>query len=96
MLYGECQIRHGIMWLVVRWLDKHGVVCWGQHIRSEYITGTAITIVVAFLILLVKPGKEGVTFPVYFGGTRFATIGCGVRGNIARNAGARYLLSLEN
>ena len=49
------------MWLVVRWLDKHGVVSWAQHIRSEYVTGTAITIILTLLILLVRPGREAVS-----------------------------------
>ena len=49
------------VWFVVKWLDEHGVVGWAQHLRSEYITGTAITIVLVLLILLVKPGKEVVS-----------------------------------
>ncbi len=28
---------------------------WARHIRSEYLTGTAITIIVVLLILLVSP-----------------------------------------
>ena len=43
------------VWFVVNWLDEHGVVDWAKHVRSEYITGTAITIIVALLILLVSP-----------------------------------------
>ena len=46
------------VFFVVNWLDKHGVVDWAKYIRSEYITGTAITIVIALLILLVRPGYE--------------------------------------
>ena len=49
------------VWFVVKWLDEHGVVGWAQHVRSEYITGTAITIVLVLLVLLVKPGKEVVS-----------------------------------
>ena len=48
------------LWFVVKWLDKHGVVEGAQHIRSEYITGTAITIILVLLVLLVKPGKGAV------------------------------------
>jgi len=33
------------VWFVVKWLDEHGVVGWAQHVRSEFITGTAITII---------------------------------------------------
>ena len=46
------------LFFVVNWLDKHGVVDWAKYIRSEYITGTAITIILALLILLVRPGHE--------------------------------------
>ena len=45
-------------WIVVNWLDEHGVVEWATHIRSEYLTGTAITIIVVLLILLVRPRGE--------------------------------------
>lgn len=47
------------VWFVVNWLDEHGVVSWAQHLRSEYITGTAITILVALLILLTGPRTLG-------------------------------------
>jgi len=46
------------VWFVVNWLDERGVVDWARYIRSEYITGTAVTIVIALLILLVRPGHE--------------------------------------
>ena len=48
----------GNIWLVVKWLEERGAVDWARHVRSEYLTGTAITIIVALLILLVKPGRE--------------------------------------
>jgi len=48
----------GNVWIVVNWLNDHGVVGWAQHIRSEYITGTAITIIITLMILLVRPGRE--------------------------------------
>ena len=41
------------LWFVANWLDEHGVVSWARHIRAEYITGTAITIIIALMILLV-------------------------------------------
>jgi len=42
------------------WLPEKGVVDWAKNIRNEYLTGTAITIIVALLILLVGPrGKAG-------------------------------------
>ena len=42
---------------VVNWLEERGVVGWAQHIRSEYITGTAVTIIITLMILLV--GSRG-------------------------------------
>ena len=41
--------------LVANWLAEHGVVDWARGIRSEYLTGTAVTIIVVLLILLVSP-----------------------------------------
>ncbi len=47
------------IWIVANWLEEKGVVEWAKHIRSEYLTGTAITIIIVLLILLVKPGGRG-------------------------------------
>ena len=44
------------LWLVVNWLQEQGVVDWAQHVRSEYLTGTAIAVICALLVLLVGPG----------------------------------------
>ena len=49
------------VWFVVKWLDEHGVVDGAKNLKSEYLTGTAITITLVLLILLVKPGKEVVS-----------------------------------
>jgi len=38
--------------LVAHWLDRMGVVSWADAIRRDFLTGTAITIIVALLILL--------------------------------------------
>ena len=46
------------MWLVMNWLQEKGVTDLAKNIRTEYLTGTAITIIVALLILLVKPARE--------------------------------------
>ena len=46
------------MWLVMNWLQDKGVIDMAKHVRTEYLTGTAITILVALLILLVKPARE--------------------------------------
>jgi DMSO/TMAO reductase YedYZ heme-binding membrane subunit len=44
------------VWLVVRWLEEKGVIDFAKHIRHEFLTGTAVTIIVVLLILLVRPG----------------------------------------
>ena len=45
--------------LVVSWLQEKGVIDWAKDARKEYLTGTAITIIVVLLILLVAPRDEG-------------------------------------
>ena len=42
--------------LVAHWLQEKGVIDLAQHVRTEFLTGTAITIIVVLLILLVRPG----------------------------------------
>jgi hypothetical protein len=44
---------------VANWLAGKGVVDWAKNIRAEYLTGTAITIIVVLLILLVSPRRTG-------------------------------------
>ena len=46
------------VWIVVRWLEEKGVIDFAKHIRTEYLTGTAITITVVLLVLLVRPRGE--------------------------------------
>ena len=46
------------MWLVMNWLEEKGVIDMAKYVRTEYLTGTAITIIITLLILLVKPGRE--------------------------------------
>jgi len=41
--------------LVANWLAEHGVVDWARHLGSQYLTGTALTIMAVLLILLVNP-----------------------------------------
>ena len=48
----------GNILFVANWLTEKGAVDWARDIRTEYLTGTAITIIVALLILLVKPARE--------------------------------------
>ena len=46
------------IWIVANWLEEKGVIGVAEHIKAEYLTGTAITIIVVLLILLVKPSAE--------------------------------------
>ena len=45
--------------LVTNWLAEKGVIDWANYVHKEYLTGTAITIIVVLLILLVAPRGEG-------------------------------------
>jgi hypothetical protein len=47
------------VWIVVTWLDEKGMIDFAEHIRTEYLTGTAIAIIIVLLILLVRPGAAG-------------------------------------
>jgi len=50
----------GNILFVANWLAERGVVDWARHLRAEYVTGTAVTIIVVLLILLVSPrAKSG-------------------------------------
>ena len=40
---------------VVSWLEEAGVLPWARQIRSEYLTGTAIAVILALLVLV--PGR---------------------------------------
>ena len=33
------------VWFVVKWLEEKGLVEWAGHIKSEYLTGTAIAVI---------------------------------------------------
>ena len=44
---------------VANWLDRIGVVEAARNIREQFLTGTAITVVLALLILLVSPRVKG-------------------------------------
>ena len=43
------------IWLVVSWLDHLGVLDLAQFLRKEYLTGTAITVILVLLLLLAQP-----------------------------------------
>jgi len=44
--------------LVINWMQAQGWIEWAQSVRHDYLTPTALTIVVVLLILLVKPRDE--------------------------------------
>ena len=56
----------GNIWLVVNWLEGAGVIGCARQIRKEYLTGTAITIIIVLLILLVKPERRAISHSVVF------------------------------
>jgi hypothetical protein len=39
-------------WGIADWLDQRGLIGWAQDVRTDYLTGTAVTIVVVLLFLL--------------------------------------------
>ncbi len=41
--------------LIADWLARLGLVGFAQGLRSEYVTGTAITIIVVMLLVLTRP-----------------------------------------
>ncbi len=45
----------GNILFVANWLAEKGIVDWAKYVRTEYLTGTAITIIVVLLLLLVSP-----------------------------------------
>ena len=45
--------------LVTSWLQDKGVIDWASHVRRDYLTGTAITIIIVLLVLLVGRRGEG-------------------------------------
>ncbi len=42
--------------VIVTWLNDAGVFGWARSIRSEFVTGTAITVIAALVILLPAAG----------------------------------------
>ncbi len=48
----------GNAWLVASWLQNHGLIDGARYLRTEYLTGTAITIIIVLLVLLVRPSGE--------------------------------------
>ena len=48
----------GNILFIASWLAEKGMVDWARDLRAEYLTGTAITIVVVMLVLLVGPTRS--------------------------------------
>lgn len=48
----------GNVLLIANWLTEKGVPEKANWLRENFLTGTAITIIVALLILLVSPGRS--------------------------------------
>ena len=53
--------------VVADWLREKGVIDFAVGIRRDFLTGAAITIIVALLILLVRPRSEGSIASGWFG-----------------------------
>lgn len=43
--------------VIARWLEDNGIPLIAQKIREDFLTGTAITVIIALLILLIGPGS---------------------------------------
>ena len=48
----------GNVLLIANWLTEKGVSEKANWLRENFLTGTAITVIIALLILLVSPGKS--------------------------------------
>ena len=46
--------------LIANWLTEKGVPEKANWIRENFLTGTAITVIIALLILLVSPSRSGI------------------------------------
>ena len=48
--------------VVATWLMDAGICDWARFVRKEFLTGTAIAVIVSLLILLVGPGRSKIGF----------------------------------
>ena len=48
----------GNVLLIANWLSEKGVPEKANWLRENFLTGTAITVIIALLILLVSPGRS--------------------------------------
>jgi len=49
----------GNILFVANWLAEKGVLDWAHYVRTEYLTGTAVTIIAVLILLLVSPRGRG-------------------------------------
>ena len=49
-------------WIVVSWLNDRGVIQWADGFCEKFLTGTAITVIAAMLILYVSPRASAKSF----------------------------------
>ncbi len=47
-------------WAIASWLDNVGLIAWASNIRAEFLTGTAIAVILALLILLTSPSRRDI------------------------------------
>lgn len=45
-------------WVIAGWLDDLGLVASARHLRTEYVTGTAIAVIVVLLVLIPAAGAR--------------------------------------
>ena len=68
------------------WMSDTGIIDLAVKLRTEFLTGTAITILVALMVLLVSPGRgrlaaRTVTCPVCGEGTARSASYCAACGS---------------
>jgi hypothetical protein len=61
VLVGGVFLLANIM-IVAHWLQRSGLIEGAAAIRRDFLTGTAITVIIVLLILLVKPRGDGASW----------------------------------
>ena len=56
-LIGTIFVAGNLLW-IANWLAEKGVPEKANWLRENFLTGTAITVIIALLILLVSPGRS--------------------------------------
>ncbi len=47
-------------WAIASWLDNIGLIAWASNICAECLTGTAMAVILALLILLASPSRHDI------------------------------------